>query len=426
MIQELTIKNFLSFKDATTFSFEATDDNTFEDWQVVQIGNTRLLRFSLVYGANASGKSNLLAAFEFLRNFWFRIQPTKDTPIGVQPFMLDRATPSKPSCFELVFFVGTEKYKYELELDNKVVYSERLWYYKTAQPTLLLNRTLDNGVSVVKLHSDLKVSKKILERVNLDCLPNMSFFGASDMLIYRQPIIGKVQTWMEMNFAPAIKPDISLFESFEQMLTDEVELKAYILDFLRCADTNITNITTKLHRITLSDWDKTLIEGSDKFSRYEKNEILKAGAFERERSFFEHVVRNGDGKETYSLPSSSLSRGTKQMIGLEVVIFRALLVQAFLVIDEMETSLHPRLLELVLTHFLQKKSRSQLLVTTNYDPLLDEVNDILRKDMVWFTEKGEDGATELYSLADFKRLNTARSLCKHYRNGRFGAVPNIG
>ena len=105
------------------------------------------------------------------------------------------------------------------------------------------------------------------------------------------------------------------------------------------------------------------------------------------------------------------------MIGLEVVIFRALLVQAFLVIDEMETSLHPRLLELVLTHFLQKKSRSQLLVTTNYDPLLDEVNDILRKDMVWFTEKGEDGATELYSLADFKRLNTARSLCKHYRNG---------
>lgn len=258
---------------------------------MVQIGNTRLLRFALVYGANASGKSNLLAAFEFLRSFWFRIQPTKDTPIGVQPFMLDRATPSKPSCFELVFFVGTEKYKYELELDNKVVYSERLWYYKTAQPTLLLNRTLDNGVSVVKLHTDLKVSKKILERVNLDCLPNMSFFGASDMLIYRQPIIGKVQAWMEINFAPAIKPDISLFESFEQMLTDEVELKAYILDFLRCADTNITDITTKLHRVTLSDLDKTLIEGSDKFSRYEKNEILKAGAFERERSFFAHVVR---------------------------------------------------------------------------------------------------------------------------------------
>ena len=420
MIQELTIRNFLSFKHATTFSFEATDDKTIEDWQVVQIGNTRLLRFSLVYGANASGKSNLLAAFEFLRSFWFRIQPTKDTPIGVQPFMLYQATPNKPSCFELVCFIGTEKYKYELELDNKVVYGERLSYYKTTQPTLLLNRTLDNGVSVVKLHTDLKVSKEILERVNLDCLPNMSFFAA------RKKVNCTVQTWMEMNFAPAIKPDISLFESFEQMLTDEVELKAYILDFLRCADMNITNITTKLHRVTLSDLDKTLIEGSDKFSRYEKNEILKAGAFERERSFFDHVVRNGDGKETYSLPSSSLSRGTKQMIGLEVVIFRALLVQAFLVIDEMETSLHPRLLELVLTHFLQKKSRSQLLVTTNYDPLLDEVNDILRKDLVWFTEKGEDGATELYSLADFKRLNKARSLCKHYRNGRFGAVPNIG
>ena len=112
MIQELTIKNFLSFKDSTTFSFEATDDKTLEDYQVVQIGNTRLLRFALVYGANASGKSNLLAAFEFLWAFWFSRKRAKDEAIGVQPFKLDQATPNEPSSFELVFFVGDMKYKY--------------------------------------------------------------------------------------------------------------------------------------------------------------------------------------------------------------------------------------------------------------------------------------------------------------------------
>ena len=178
MIQELTIKNFLSFKDSTTFSFEATDDKALEDNQVVQIGNTRLLRFALVYGANASGKSNLLAAFEFLWHFWFSRKHAKDELIGAQPFKLDQVTPNEPSSFEMVFFVGDMKYRYEVVLDNKRVYSERLSYFKTTQPALLLNRTLDNGVSVVKLHADLKVSKAALEELSLRCLPNMSFFAS--------------------------------------------------------------------------------------------------------------------------------------------------------------------------------------------------------------------------------------------------------
>jgi len=97
----------------------------------------------------------------------------------------------------------------------------------------------------------------------------------------------------------------------------------------------------------------------------------------------------------------------------------------FLSIDEIESSLHPELIEFILEQFLKENSRSQLLVTTHYDPLLNTIDDLIRRDSVWFTEKGEDGSSELYSLSDFKGLNKIRSFLKSYRNGRFGALPNI-
>ena len=96
MIQELKIKNFLSFKDEVTFSFEATKDKTFEDYQVVEVTKgVRLLRFALVYGANASGKSNLLNVFDFLSSFWFSKAANVDEPTGAIPFKLDKVTPNQ-------------------------------------------------------------------------------------------------------------------------------------------------------------------------------------------------------------------------------------------------------------------------------------------------------------------------------------------
>lgn len=94
-------------------------------------------------------------------------------------------------------------------------------------------------------------------------------------------------------------------------------------------------------------------------------------------------------------------------------------------IDEIEASLHPELVEFILQKFLATKNRSQLLITTHYDPLLNTVNDLIRSDSVWFTEKEESGATKLYSLVEFKGLKRISSLQKAYRNGLFGALPNI-
>ena len=106
MIQEIRIKNFLSFRDEVVLSFEATKDRTCEECQVVSVApNVRLLRFALVYGANASGKTNLLSAIDFLRDFWFDKKTDIDENTGVVPFLLDAETPEAPSEFCMKFFV---------------------------------------------------------------------------------------------------------------------------------------------------------------------------------------------------------------------------------------------------------------------------------------------------------------------------------
>ena len=98
MIQELKIRNFLSFRDEVILSFEATKDNTFEDCQVVEVAKgVRLLRFALIYGANASGKSNLLSALDFLHDFWFERKEDLDQSTDAVPFLLDTETPTEPS-----------------------------------------------------------------------------------------------------------------------------------------------------------------------------------------------------------------------------------------------------------------------------------------------------------------------------------------
>jgi len=122
MIQEIKIKNFLSFRDEVRLSFVASADTLAEDCQVVTLhddARTRLLRLGVVYGYNASGKSNLLNAFEFLRTFWMTAPSSADKGTRVHPFRLDAISASEASRFELTFFVDHTKYNYLLELDEK-------------------------------------------------------------------------------------------------------------------------------------------------------------------------------------------------------------------------------------------------------------------------------------------------------------------
>ena len=425
MIQELKVKNYLSFRDEAVFSFEATNDSSFGEDQVVSIGKTRLLRFAIVYGANASGKSNLLQAFDFLRSFWSGARESDEESTGTVPFLLDleQQTPSEPSSFELIFFVGETKYRYVLTLDPHRVHEETLYYYKTSRATRLFRRTWEGGRSVIELSGGLKTPAAVREELTAKCLPNMSFFAARARVNASMPPIDAARTWMQDLFFPLINPKTDLSGFLRNEVQANAEVKGYLLSLLERADFNITGI--HVEEKTLSSEEKqSLLQGKllpDEVKKLFLNEETQASWMSL---MFEHTVQDARGKEKYALHEAVQSAGTIRILGVEAAIYEAERQNGFLMIDEIESSLHPELVKLILDQYLNSEGRSQLLVTTHYDPLLDEIDHLFRKDSVWFTEKGEDGNTSLYSLVEFRRLNQIHSFQGAYRNGRFGALPN--
>lgn len=392
MIQEIKIKNFLSFKDETVFSFEASGDQ-FAQSQVVTINeNTRLLRFAIIYGYNASGKSNLLKVLDFLSYFWFAKSKGLDEKTGVVPFKLDSTSPGEHSCFEIIFYVQDTKYWYQLELDQKQVYLEKLSYYKTTQPIMLFERTLKGGQSDVQINPNGdKISPAAKDQINVNCLRNISFFVARNLVNASLPTIDAAIDWMRYHLMPIISPVTSLTSYAQRRASEDESLVNYVVDFLHEADFNVTDISTEV-------------------------------ASEQIQTVFEHTVENDNGTEVYRMGKQYESTGTMRTFGIEAAIYDALRNDSVLQIDELETSLHPKLLEKILFEFLKTPSRSQLIVTTHNDGLLDLVNDLIRKDSVWFTEKKKSGATELYKLNDFRGVNRLSSIREAYRNKRFGAT----
>ena len=140
------------------------------------------------------------------------------------------------------------------------------------------------------------------------------------------------------------------------------------------------------------------------------------------RTFFEHLVTNGEEKEKYKLPIYLESYGTRRIFGLASAIYDVRLKDGFLMVDEIEASLHPKFLEKLLFEYFKSKGQSHMLVTIHDDSLLDLVNDLIRKDSIWFTEKKASGTTDLFRLTEFKGLNRIASIRSAYRLGRFGAT----
>ena len=410
MIQEVKIKNFLSFKDEVTFSFEATKDKFAEEYQVVEVvPGVRLLRFAMVYGANASGKTNLLIAFKFLRDFWRKQASNVEERTGVIPFLFDRVTPTEPSRFELVFYVGGIKHHYLLELDENQVTLEKLCYYKSVQPTMLFVRKFKDGKSDITYNpSVIKLSMTEKEKISLECLKNMSFFAALGKVNVNLPELYAVRDWMVSHFEKMIDPTLSLTESAEAQLSEDVSLKNYLVDYFKNANFDISNIET------------TVTEVSSANNPF--NSIISKITIKQYHTSFEHLVKNEQENEKYNLPISLESYGTRRIFGLATAIYNIQKKNGFLLVDEIEASLHPKFLEKLLFEYFKNKSQSQMLVTIHDDSLLDLVNDLIRKDSIWFTEKKASGTSDLYRLTDFRGLNRLSSIRSAYRLGRFGAT----
>lgn len=425
MILELKIKNFLSFKDEVNFSFEATKDKKLEDYHVVEVSKgVRLLKLGIVYGANASGKTNLLNAFVFLRDFWFNVADSKEDETGAIPFLLDIKTPRQPSSFKLSFYVGSTKYVYALEITEKQVLFEKLEFYPGVQPAVVFERKLNGSLSEITFGPKIKISSIAQEEITIKCLPNISVFAAYNQVNMQIPELEVASNWMYNQFMPSIDPDLSLVGYTENLVVENIEVKDRILEFLRKADLNISDIKTEIVTKRVSD---EFINEVKTFNipKQELERLQKEKSISSIETTFQHEVKNSDGTvNQYPLSIERQSAGTRRMFGLSGAILSTIKQNAFLTIDEIESKLHPDLLSFVIEQFLRESVQSQLLVSTHYDGLLDE-DDLLRNDNIWFTEKKNDASTALYSLAEFKAINRVTSKQKAYRVGKFGAIPNV-
>ena len=402
MIAEIKFKNMFSFRDETVLSFEADKSKDLESYHVVELApDVKLLKLAVIYGANASGKSNIIKVCDFIRSFITCTPLNKAELIKIVPFLLNRTSKEQAAEFSVSFYAmnGDKaiRYVYSVLLETTHIVRETLIYYLSQQPATVFERSMENNVSSIKFGQKVKISTAAKEEITLKCLPNMSVFAAYMQVNTNIAEMETALQYLTKQMMPAIVPTSSLSRYAEEAIKKETA-KEYILRYLQEADFNISNISSK---------EQETKKGVVNYTMYQ------------------HKVSSGlGGNDYYEFPELYESDGTIRTFGLASQIQNSIGSNAFLAVDEIESSLHPKLIEYMIERFLKESKQAQLLLTTHYDGLLGE-EDLLRKDNIWFAEKNTDGASVLYPLTDFKGLNRISSLQKAYKFGKFGAVPNL-
>ena len=396
MIQEISIKNFFSYKNKATLSFIADPSKFREETQVVEVTKgVRLLRFAVLYGANAAGKTNFLRAVYFITRFLFKVPFSKIEGTGLIPFLLDDKTPKENSEFEIIFYVNGTRYHYYLVVNAEQVISEKLTFGQSEKN--IFTRKSDGEDSIITFNLKLKQVEK--EIIRISCLENMSIFAA----------YGRVNVTI-----PEFQTVLEYFGNFMPNLTEGKKIYEYAAHFLALPK-NVNYKEKMLQDFKSSDFEN-IYDYTFKIEETNDNERKITDDF---------VIKLKNRKKKYKIPGRLMSEGTRNYIGLNLIMHQLLEKQSFLTADEMENSIHPDLLEKIVYDFLTaKNNQSQLILATHYSGLLETV--MLRPDSIRFIEKKDDGSSELFSLTDFKDLDKLdTSIYKAYRDGRFGAVAKI-
>lgn len=400
MIHEFRVKNFLSFKEEQILSFEATSDKSYQDLYCVTIKpNLKLLKLGIIYGANASGKTNLLFALNMLRKVVLKAKENKFEKIGFTPFLLNDTTQQEDGSFYLSFYIKKKRYIYTLVLNDDYIVSEKLIYYPKSQPALVFNRVFSKKeeVSKIEFGEKLAITNKeaiILEGNTINNSTLISIYNKSNVKI---DLLENVATWFKMNLSQLITPTTDLTALTNKIVEESDTYKNFVIKALQKADFNISNI---------------LIEEENHHGLEEEKFLLKNISFVHDTAL---------GK--YAIPYYAQSSGTKRYYGLGGLMSLLMGSQRILPVDELETSLHFELINHFLKTFLVNSSNSQLLFSTHDIHIL--MADFIRRDVVWLCEKNEEGATALFSVSDFN-LHKNISLFNAYRIGKLGAKPNTG
>ena len=389
MIVNFSIQNFGSIKDKQTLSFEADASNHLENTYVVHTAGKRLLKLALIYGANASGKTTILKALDFLRDLVVNPKEKKTDILHFDPFLFDAQTPLQPTELSIEFVHEEVCYQYEIAFTSQAVISEAL-YIDTLQKVLVYNRTTDIEEQLTKISfaDKITIDKNALQVLELNTLWNNTVLGGFLKTNINLEEFRRVADWFQNYLKPIIAPQTQLGSYITKKISKEEVSKKEIVSILKKADFNISDIIIQ------------------------KNE-------RQTNLFLEHTIDN----ISYNLPINVESEGTKRFYGFAGLLALLIKTPTIFPIDELESSLHPDLYTHFLLSFLQNAQQSQLIATTHNRELLGD-SDIFREDVIWFTDKGEDCATQLYSLADFD-TSTIKNILSAYKIGKFSGVPRL-
>ena len=397
MLLEFTVGNFLSFKDKKTFSLEAGSISEHKN-NIIKEGKFKVLRSAVVYGANSSGKSNFIKALGFMLETIKNSSKLNSTDnLNVKPFLLCTETEQKPSFFEILFIDSEKRYRYGFELDNDKIHSEWLFVLEanSKKEVPYFVRELE-GIGV----ADIFEEAKGLETKTRD---NGLFISVADQFnsLVSKNVLRKLSY---VKVLSGIDHEDSV--SVTNVLYNEDDLKIELINLIKNLNLGFNNFNIN---------DDTKQKFKNRVSTIHKK-------YDKEGKFVSDVEFKMIEQE---------SSGTNKLFDLAGYIVFTLYFGLQLIIDELDSKLHPILTQEIIKIFNNPETNpknAQLIFTTHDTNLLGA--NLFRRDQIWFTEKDDFEATDMYSLLEFRdedgnTVRKDRSFEKDYIRGRYGAIPYI-
>lgn len=444
MLVTFSVRNFRSFDDEQTLSMVASKKFAGKhENHLVPIPGTDdfVLRTSVIYGANGAGKSNLFKALDFFKAIAIRTRE-KGKKLGRNPFRL-RSEGEGESSFDLQFIEGEQLYRYGLVLDDEKIIEEWLMKVTGKRETIIFERfTSDKGVVTVKGGRKTKMGAKLEALMTVGGPKEQSFLATLRANLEKTELTEPIRATLNWftHRVNLIYPE-SNFWPLGHTLSQDSTFREFAGEFMKVASIGIEDL--KVTKKEITEEDLKLMLPNDIFqkvlgqAKVAGEVVIVAVAEDRE------VIIEKAGEHHFYLlsihaehkaaaePSAVLfdfadeSDGTRRLLNLLPALHRLHSDGGVFVIDEVERSMHPLLIYKFVEFFLSACAgeQRQMIVTTHESNLLDQ--ELLRRDEIWFAEKNECGATQLYPLSDFQPRNDLK-LDKHYFQGRFGAIPFLG
>lgn len=434
MLIRFTLENFRSFYEEATFSMYPGRMQSHSK-HIIQHGQNDIdvLRIGLLYGANASGKSNLIKAMAFAHNIILEGVKAKHR-IPVEPFKLKKSAASQASRFEFEFISQGQAYAYGFSLDSQRIHDEWLYLmYKQSEKALFERTTTAKNETAVSFpHPKLLKTddSQFLQFVARSTRPNQLFLSQS--IENNVPDFEPAFDWFKDTLT-LIFPESRVFGLQARIQQDE-NFSTLLADFLSRMGTGVDEVCLYPTEVDKSGLPAALIaEISDELSQHDEDgrAILndsRGGRYlvrlnEQHQVTIDALgtIRKTETGEKIMFDMLEESDGTQRLFDLFPIIHSA--KQKVFIIDELERSLHPNLVRRFIDYVLQNQTNNQLIVSTHEATLLDL--ELLRRDEIWFVEKTPTGNSTLYSLEEFKPRKDL-DIRKGYLQGRFGAIPILG